>query len=788
MEDKRELRPEPDTNILQSVLEKYTPYWPVFAISIAICVFITFIYVRAQPRIYLTTAKVLLKDPNKGSPDSKLLDALNIFGEKKLVENEVVVLRSADIMNEVVKALGLYANVNITGRVRTQEIYGPDLPVQFIAANPDSVYTSPKFPFTINWNEKTIVIDGKKVAFNSFVTLNRTKYFVKPNLTFKPETIGDKSYYVTFLSPLTASQQILHNLTANPISKSSSVITLQLECQVKEKGIDILNGIFSRYNENSVEDKNLTAAKTMKFIEERLKVVISQLDSVEQDVQDYKTSNSVIDLGAQGVMYLESVKEYEKQKSQIDIQLDVLNDITGYINKNTGRAQTAPSLLLVNDPALGSLVQKLFEAESKLESVRSISGEKSESVIVAEEEVSRLKAALKDNVSNTRQGLLAARQNLRSKIGMNSSMLNRIPRQERGLVEISRQREIKNAIYTYLLQKREETALSFASTIPDLRVVEAAAGYGPIKPKAIYYYVLGFFAGLVLPAAFMWLKDQLNRKIMFRGDIEKRTDVPIVGEVVYSDVKDPIVISDNKRTVIAEQFRSLRTNLAFVGLNEVDKTLLITSSISGEGKSFIAVNLAVSLTLTGKKVVLLELDLRKPKISNLLKVKREPGISNYLVNAVNASEIQKATSIPNLTVIPSGPIPPNPSELISGSKFASLLQEMSAIYDYIIIDTAPVGPVIDAQIINKHANVTLFVVRHNHTPKMALKMLQELKEQEKLKHVCVVFNGLKKRGLSYAGSYQYGGYGAGGQDKSYYVDESPKPGIFQRIRRLFRSS
>ena len=341
--------------------------------------------------------------------------------------------------------------------------------------------------------------------------------------------------------------------------------------------------------------------------------------------------------------------------------------------------------------------------------------------------------------------------------------------------------------------------MSSAGTTPDLRILEKGIASGPIRPVPKNYYLAGLLIGLLIAVLFVMIREQFNRRILFRNEIEEKTKVPVVAEIMQTKTKETIAISEGKRTIIAEQFRSLRTNLAFMGLNEKQKTLLVTSSISGEGKSFIALNLAMSITLTGKRVALLEMDLRKPKLSKYLGIKRDPGISSYLINKANIEEIIKVTPYPNLFVVSAGPIPPNPTELIGSAIFRVMMEELKERFDYVIIDSAPIGPVTDSQLLGEYADTTVYVVRHALTPKVFLRMIDDLYLQKKFPNMSIVFNGLKRRGFSiisygygYA-SYGYGyGYGYGSDGYGYYSVDDQKPGwrngwgVLRKVRRLFR--
>jgi tyrosine-protein kinase Etk/Wzc len=801
MSEQQFFKERPDTNLVLQIVQRYLPFWPLFVITIIAGLAISWFYLRVQTRIYVANAKVLLKDPQKNGGDSKVLDALNIFSEKKIVENEIIVLRSSVILEEVVRNLDLYNEVHNKGKVRTEELYKGNSPVWFRAVDKNNINAAGKYFFSVNWKKRQITINKQTIAFNDTVNIGGSAYFVVPNNEYNQNLTG-KNYYVIFNSVAGATGSFAGGLKANATSSSSTVIEVKLETPVPEKGVDFLNRLFEVYNNDAVDDKNQIAAKTLAFIENRLNLVVGQLDSVEKNIQRYKTEESVYDLGGQASLYLSNVSELDRKGSDVQIQLDVLKDVQNYVDTKGRKPGTVPSQMLISDPTLAGLLTKLYDAEFQLTKAESINGEKSDAVILANQAVGRIKNDIRENLGTIRSNLNAVKSNVNSGIAMNSGLLSQIPRKERGLLDISRQQAIKNNIYTFLLQKREETALSSAGTTPDLRVLEKGSSYGPIKPVAKNFYLTGFLLGLLVSVAYVLLREQFNRKILFRSEIEDKTKIPVLAEIMYSKTPDTIAISEGKRTIIAEQFRSMRTNLAFMGINEDNKTLLVTSSISGEGKSFIALNLAMSFTLTGKKVGLMEMDLRKPKLSKYLGINRDPGITSYLIGKASIDEIIKETKYPNLFVVSAGPIPPNPTELILSKKFGEMIALLKDRFDYIIIDSAPIGPVTDSQLISGYANSTLYVVRHAHTPKVFLRMIDDLYKQEKFKNMALIFNGLKPRGAGVFGGYGYGygsygygygyGYGGGSDGYGYYTVEESKPGwrngwgVFRKLRKMLK--
>lgn len=786
-----------ETNQLVQVLQRYLPFWPLFIVTIGLGLTISWLRLRSQTRIYMAAATVLLKDPQKGGSDSKVLEALNIFSEKKIVENEIIVLRSSLILERVVGDLDLYASVYNQGRLRTEELYKGNSPVWFRAIDKDSIQAGGKYFFSVDWKKESIKIRNEVIPFNSVITVGNTIYRVVPNPEYNRSLTG-KNYYVIFNSMSGAAGMISGGLKINAISNVSTVLELKLETPAPLKGVSVLNKMFEVYNEEAIDDKNQIAQRTLRFIEDRLNLVVGQLDSVEKNIQTYKTSQGVYDLGEQASLYLNNVRDLDKRSSEVEIQLDVLKEVRNYINSKGKKPGTVPSQLLINDPVLSGLLQKLYDSEFQLDKMRSINGEKSDAVLLAQDAVSRIKNDIRENVNNIEISLNAAKNNINSGIAMNSGQLSQVPRKERGLLDISRQQAIKNNIYIFLLQKREETALSSAGTTPDLRVLEKGKAWGPIKPVPKKFYLTGFLLGLLAAVLFVLVKESLNRKILFRAEIEDKTKVPVVAEIMQTHSKDPIAIAEGKKSVIAEQIRALRTNLTFMGLNENHKNLLITSSISGEGKSFVALNLAMSLTLTGKKVGLMEMDLRKPKLSKNLGVNRDPGITNYLIGKAGIDEIIKTTDYPNLFIVAAGHIPPNPTELIGSEKFREMMMLLKDKFDYLIIDSTPIGLVTDSQLLAVYADATVYIVRHNLTPKIFLRMIEDLYQQKKFNNMSIVFNGLRRRGfsfLNYGYSYGYGygysygsGYGYGG----YYTREDRKNdwkngwGIMRKLKKFFK--
>lgn len=761
-------------NLFTSILQKYLPYWPMFLILFIISVGCAWAYLHYTLPVYETSATILVKDEKKGVDDQNLMAQLDLFGSKKLVENEIEVLNSKMLMREVVKEHALYAPISAKRTFRAVPAYTLS-PVIVQVKNPDSlVAEKEKVDFTWDSAKQQVIVGNMHMPLNTWFSdsINTIRFIANPNYVAPEKPV--QSFFYNIVSLQAATEGILSALKVSQATKLSSVIDLKLADLVPKRGEDILNGLIDVYNKAAIDDKNALASNTLKFISQRLSLVAGELDSVEHNIEKYKTREGIVDISAQGQQYLESVGTNDARLSEINVQLAVMDQVEKYVNSRNNEAGIIPSALGIDNPGLAALLGKMYDLQIKYEGLQKTTAENNPLMVSLRNEIDRLKPAILENVRLQRANLIAARGNLSGTSNQYASILNTLPQKERGLLQISRQQTIKNAIYSFLLQKREETALSYNSAVADTRIVDSASsGMRPISPKGSLAYMVAVILAMGAGALLIAGKEVLNRNIVFRSEIEQLTSLPVIGEIFEQKEKidGQLVIGDGQRSVIAEQFRQLRTALAYIGINNRKKKILITSSISGEGKSFITANLGVSLGLTNKKVVLLELDLRKPKLSELFGVSREVGLTNYFIGNKDADHIIKSTAVSrNVFIIPSGAIPPNPSELIVNGRLEELLAYLDTIFDYIILDSAPVGPVTDSYILSPMCDTTLYVVRHGITPKAAIKMLDENSTIRPLKNAAIIFNGVKARGM---GQFGYGyGYGYGG---SYgYEEEAPK--------------
>ncbi len=767
----RKVVKEKEVNIVEKLLFFYGPYWPLFLGLVIICIGGAYAYLRYATPLYETTARVLIKDERKGAEEAKTVESLDGLSSKKIIENEVEVIQSKTLLLDVAKNLHLYAPVFEVKSLKTVSAYVSS-PISIIAKNVDSIDEAKKVPFQFNADRSSVLVEGKEYPLNENVSTpyGELKFIRNPNYRNNHE---NNPYFFSLITPKAATTGIAMQLTVTAVNKQASIIDLSFKDEVPQRGEDIVNEILTTYNAAAINDKNTLAANTLKFIDTRLKFVEHDLDSIERKIEQYRSQRGAVDISTQGKLFLENVSSNDQKLSEINMQLAALNQVEKYVVNKDQDAGLVPSTLGVADPTLSILVQKLYNSELEYESLKTTTGENSPILLSVSDQIRKTKPLVLENIRNQRNSLLASRGNLSATNGAYSSVLRSMPQKERQLIDINREQGIKSEIYNFLLQKREETALSHASTVSDSRVVDQAQSSDkPVSPKKKVVYLSSILLALVAGVGIVLGKEGLSRKIMFRHEIEELTSHPIIGEITVESTKNPIVVGEGTRTFIAEQFRKLRATLAYMNINTKNKRILVTSSISGEGKSFVATNLALSLAITGKKVALLDFDLNNPSLNNKLNVGKKRGITEYLQGICTPEEIILPTDLhKNLFLVPTGELPDNPAELIMNGKVEGLLDYISAEFDYLVIDTAPVGPVTDAYLLSPYCDATLYIVRHGYTPKTLVQRIDVSNKINTLHNMAIIFNGVTSRGFGSVYGY---GYGYGNGNVYGYVENSKK--------------
>lgn len=757
MQMKKHIIDENEESLAQQVVTKYLPYWPMFLLAIFLGLGIAYAYLRYATPIYEANATLIIKDEKKGNEESKLMESLDQISSKKIVENEIEVIQSRKIMADVVKRLGLYAPVYAQGDIKTTSAYLTS-PIAILATAPDSLkrYEKIKLSFDKN-NTEVILNDTFRYSINQVVTTPYGRLEFQPNKKYEKPGKPVKGFYFSLINPRDLVPGLLGGLKAEAASKLSSIVNLSYRDEVPQRAEDILNQLIISYKQSEINEKDALAKNTLKFVEERLNIVSHDLDSIEKKVQQYKSGRGAVDIGAQGQLYLQNVSTNDQKLSEVNAQLSVLDQVEKFVKSKESGGGIVPSTVGVSDPMLSQLMDRLYASELEYEKLKKTVGENNPNLVSIRDQINKIKPNILQNIQSQQQSLNATKRNIQATNSGYTSMLQAVPQKERQLLDISREQQMKSLVYASLLQKREESELAYASTVSNNRVVDdAQASPYPVSPKRLLIYAITVMVFLGVCFAIITILESFTGKVLYRSEVESRTSIPIIGEVAFDKSKKPIVIEAGRRSFIAEEFRKLRISLSFLGINSNHKKILVTSSISGEGKSFIAANLAISLALTGKKVVLVDMDLNNPTLAKILDVGIGEGVTQFLTGEKEPEEIiRRIAAHENLFFVSSGHIPENPSELLSNGKVKNLIDYLDNAFDLVIIDTSPLVLVTDGYLLTGLCDATLFVIRHKYTPKMLIKRIDVNNHINPINNPAIIFNGVKVRGF-FKNNYGYG--------------------------------
>ena len=759
MEARQNFVPRNNENVISRLWEKYFPYWPGFILLIGIAAGSAWLYLRFNPPVYESTATLLIKDEKKGTADSKMMESLNLLSTKKIIENEIQVIKSKALMRQVIHELQLYAPIFADGNWKDLSAYTTS-PVTIEVQNADSLVEIKRVDFSYHPTKRMVNLNGHDYSLNEWISTPwGTIRFAEVNRS----QLSAGPFYFALVNTKRVARKIMKDFEVSTSGKLSSVINLKLTDEVPQRSEDILNSLIAAYDKASVDDKNMLAKNTLSFLDERLQYVSGDLDSIEKKLQQYRARKGAIDISSQGKLFLENVSANDQKLSDVNMKLAMLRQVEQYVSSNDNRGGLVPSTLGIDDPLLTNLLDKLYDTELQYEKLKRTTGENNPQLTSLADRIEKIKPGVLENIRSQQLSLEANKRNLFSTNNSYATLLQALPQQERDLVEISREQNTKSSIYGFLLQKREETALSNSSTLSDTRVVDKAeSSLDPVGLGKIFIYVIAVIFALGLGISLVTARELFNRTILYRKEIEQESSFPVIGEIEMERSKKPLVIEQGKASLIAEEFRLLRTSLFYTGIVSGGKVFLITSTIAGEGKSFVAANLAISLASSGKKVILVEFDLSNPTLAIKLNMAGGKGVADFLSGNAEAEDVIRSTGYnANLFIITAGSLPENPSELILHERTAALLQYLRNRFDYVVVDSAPVGILSDGYVLSRYCDTTLFVVRHRYTPKKALVRLEQNNKINELKNLSIVFNGVRTRGFGSSGNgYGYGyGYG-----------------------------
>ena len=762
-----------EITIFQELFYKYLPYWYVFLILLIASTITAYLYLSTATPLYEAHASILVKDQKRGQEESKMEDAFNVFSQKNILENEIEIIRSNALLNEVVTQLHLNTPVFVEsgwlGKKVMNAYYASPVLVEFrengLKINEDKIY----YKVLEGGQGMRISINGEIYPIEQWVITQWGELYFSKNPKYNKLAMLEKSKLFFKLIPIgKATIDLGEMLKVTATSKQASVVMLRIRDEIPKRGEAILSEIINVYNTYSIRKKNETATATLKFIDQRLAKVENELDSVEKGIQNYRNRTGMVDVNGQSGQYLRNIEQNDLQQNKMKLQMTMLGEVANSINNNAESGDLTASIISTGDPELAQLLAQLRSKILDYERLKKTTAINNPIIQSLTDEISKIKYTINENIKNQQNNIKAGQNYLSNISGQYYSQLNSVPLKERKLVEVSRQRNIKSDIYSYLLQKKEEAAYALKSTLPDSFIVEyPTSSEKPVSPQKPFIAALALLMPLVLGVSAIGFKDKISGKVMFRSEITQITNIPVIGEVIYDPRASNIIDQTRSRSFVNEQFRQIRTSLRHSEriLGGVHR-LMVTSSIEGEGKSFVAGNIAVSIANTGKKVVLIELDLYQPKLFDMLDSDLELGVTDYLLGNATKDKIIGATTIKNLYFVSAGNLIESPSELLLSEKLASFLNELDEEFDVLIIDTPPVKPISDAYEIAAMCNYVIFVVRHDFTPRANIRMVEEEFTAHQINNVGIVFNGVKKRGQ---GKFSYGyGYGYGFDDRMRY--------------------
>ena len=777
--EKTGVQSEEQINI-QEILFRYLIHWPWFVVSVIVCVALAWGYLRLTTPVYNISATVLIKDEKKGGGANMFseLEKMGLNGfvsSSSNIENEIEVLKSRTLAREVVSSLGLFVTYMDEDKFPNKELYRTS-PV-LVSLTPQEADRLPQTMEIDMLLQPAGAMDvqvkvGKKEYRKHleklpavFPTDEGTVAFFVNNDTLsslRPESVTTERHITAYINrPFAVAKGYAGSLLITPTSKATSVVTVSLKNSNTQRGKDYIDKLLEMYNINANNDKNEVAQRTGEFIDERIDIISKELGSTERDLENFKRSAGITDLTSEAQIALTGNAEYEKKRVENQTQINLVMDLKKYL-QGSGY-EVLPANVGLQDAGVAGAIDRYNEMVAERKRLLRTSTESNPAIVNLTTSIRAMRSNIQTTLDATLKGLEITKADLIREASRYSRRISDAPTQERQFVSIARQQEIKSGLYLMLLQKREENAIVLAAIANNAKIIdEAQADSTPISPKRMTIYLAALVFGIGIPVGVIYLIGLTKFKIEGRADVEKLTSLPVVGDIPLADEKTgAIAVFENQNNLMSETFRNVRTNLQFM-LENGKNVILVTSTVSGEGKSFISANLAISLSLLGKKVVIVGLDIRKPGLNKVFNLpKKEYGITQFLTNStVNLMDLVHHSDInKNLYILPGGTVPPNPTELLARDGLEKAVEILRKNFDYVILDTAPVGMVTDTLLIGRVADLSVYVCRADYTRKTEFTLINELAENNKLPNLCIVINGLDLQKKKYGYYYGYGKYG-----------------------------
>lgn len=785
--------------------------WKWFVLSLLLCLGIGAIYLRYATPIYQASAKLLIKDNDtqKSSRYSSMLNSstLGMMNNSNGIDNEVEILRASSIAEQAVSDLKIYANYYIKGKIKYRLLYKKspilvdmdksqleklNMPLTLKIEKDDNVYViSGKYYVPISENE----IDGPydintKVA--KLPTTLKTRIgniYIQPNKFY---TLGnDEEMKIIINSPKVEAMKYVAKLDVSQTSKMTTIAQLVLTDEDPQRATDYLRQLTICYNRQANEDKNMVAMRTEEFINGRLEKINAELGNTEGQLENYKKTHNMIELKLNAQSSIANADQFTQKLAEVNTQVELLQSINEFMNKAENKYQTLPSNVGLTDASATSLIGKYNEIVLQRNRLLKSASESSPTITPLTSQLEDLESSIRRAMQQARRNIEIQRESILAQYNRYQGQIQSTPEQERMLTQIGRQQEVKSGLYLMLLQKREENSISLAATADKGKLIDDPAFVGKVSPKSSLVMLIALILGLAIPSLILYLIQLFRYKIEGHDDVASLTNIPIIADVAVANEsakeKADIVVHENTNSMMEEIFRSMRTNIQFM-LKDEQKSVLFTSTTSGEGKTFNAANIAVSFALLGKKAVLIGLDIRKPRLAQLFEINdKQHGITNLLIKDKPTETDIKAQIIPSgvnehLDLLMAGPVPPNPAELVNRSSLDEIFVHLRNMYDYIIIDTAPVGLVTDTLQISRVSDMTVYVCRADYTAKESFEFINSLNATKKLKNMSIVLNGIDMSKKKYGYYYGYGRYGKYGRygryNKKYGQYGSDKYGTY----------
>ncbi|HHT30817.1 polysaccharide biosynthesis tyrosine autokinase [Petrimonas mucosa] len=770
-----------------SILMKYLSYWKWFLISLFICLTIAAVYLFYTLPQFRVETSILFKDDQRGGGASEItvFKEMGVIRQKNNVDNEIEILKKSLIVERVVRKLGIYVSYVELKPSKVGRITRLDRVMKFPKRKISIMYKN-ESPILFSIDENAVNNLNKTIIFDVLVTpsgayefsgkYNDQKFLIKasPSDTIvafpfgslrliKQSTLPKENKYVRVMieHPVNVAARYLNSLEIELTSKNSSVANLALTCPNGMLGRDFLEEYINTYNEEGIRDQLELADKTSQLIDDHLSKLSEELSSVETQVEDFKQSQGLTDISSQADVYTSQSASVGQMKVEAETQYAIVSNLNDYVQGKREHEQLIPANTGLNSEALTSQINTYNELVLERNRLSRIASSSNQSMIDLNNRIEATFNSVKSGLQNEKNNLEIQLRDISAMYYRNSAKIRAIPRQERVYFDIKRQQNIKEELFLYLLQKKEEKYMNMASVEPNTKLVDNIRILGAVSPNRRMVALIFFALGLIIPVVCIKLKELLRYQVSNKEELEGLTSVPILGEIPRVTHSEHVVIKENNNDNFSEMMRLLRANLLFVIDSKEKKVINMLSSISGEGKTFITINLAMSLALLEKKVLIVELDIRKPRLSDYLGIDNKKGITLYLSGNLSKEELVKPSGVhPNLSVITAGFVPPNPNELLAKPLLDELIRELRNDFDYVIIDTAPVGVVSDSFLLNRLVDVNLYVVRADYTPKKFIEDAARYRKEEKLTRLYFILNSVNMNAIAYR--YGYGkkyGYG-----------------------------